>query len=92
MPTLLIAIISWTGLTFLILNYSPEGKLIMVSFLLLFLAGFFTLALLLGNSKNGLLGALFLISILIFRYLDIGSLLNLSIWLAIFVTLVIYLK
>ena len=64
--------------------------LLLAFFFLLLVALFLTSALIWANSRRGLLTALFVILVLVFRYYQIGNFLNLILLLAIFMALEIY--
>lgn len=93
LPTLFLAGLSWLGWGFILLKIPPESTfLIFAFFFLLFSALFLTSALIFANSRRGLMTALLIIFVLIFRYYQIGNLLNLLLLLAIFVALELYLS
>tara|TARA_Y100000310_G_C20284755_1_gene624320 strand:+ start:56 stop:376 length:321 start_codon:yes stop_codon:yes gene_type:complete len=92
-PSLILAILSWLGLSWLIYSYSPHNLwTFLLFFFLVFSAVFFTSAFILINSRRGLLFSFLIILILIFRYFQIGNLLNISLLLAILVIIELYLK
>ncbi|MFC1727402.1 hypothetical protein ACFL0Y_02660 [Patescibacteria group bacterium] len=92
LPTLLLAIIFWVGFGWLTFSQNPSGNLIIIFFLLLFMAVFLTLALALANSRRGFLISLWLLVFLIFRYFALANLLNLVLLSGIIVGLELYLK
>jgi hypothetical protein len=59
---------------------------------LLFLAVFLTTALLLANSRRGLLIAIGVIGFLLFRYYQIANYLNVGLFIAILVTIELYFR
>jgi hypothetical protein len=88
LPTLLLSILFWFSWGFVLFKVPPESFLSILAFFgLLFGALFLTNALVLANSRRGLITALFFVLVLVFRYYQIGNLLNLIILLAIFVAL-----
>jgi hypothetical protein len=90
-PTLVLAVLSWLGWFFVLLRIPPETTFSLFAFFfLLFVALFLTSALLLANSRRGLMAALFVILVLVFRYYQIGNLVNLILLLAIFVALELF--
>lgn len=90
-PTLVLAILSWLGWVFVLLKIPPESTFSLLAFFFLFfVALFLTSALLLANSRRGLMAALFVVFVLMFRYYQIGNPLNLLLLLAIFISLEIY--
>jgi hypothetical protein len=77
LPTLLLAILFWLLWGGLIYFTAPTNYLLLITFsLLLFLASFLTLALILANSRQGLIVALGIICFLILRYYQLGNVLN----------------
>ena len=92
LPALILTLIFWGGLSWLVYTFPPESFWLIISFyLLLFAAVFFTIALSFGNSKIGLIAALWAILFLLLRYFKIGNLLNLSLLTLIFSLLGFYL-
>jgi len=90
--TFLLAILFWLAFGWLVYFQAPANNLLIFSFyLLLFLAVFLTAALILANSRRGFLLATFIILTLIFRYYQIGNLLNILLLAAIILILEIYL-
>jgi len=91
LPPLLSAIIFWGVWGWFIYSYPPETNfLIFIFYILLFLAAFFTLALIFANSKMGLVTAIWFIFILVFRYFKIGNTLNVGLLTIIFFLLLIH--
>ena len=91
LPALLLAALSWGLLAWLIIKFSPDNNLLIISFyLLIFIAVFLTSALILANSQMGLTISLFLITFLIFRYFKIDDPFNLILLTAIFLLLLAY--
>ena len=91
LPTLLLAILFWLGWGWLVYSTAPTSNVLLIMFyVLLFLALFLTTALLFANSRRGLITTLFIITALTFRYYQIGNLLNLSLLLAIFIALELF--
>ncbi|MCJ7804235.1 hypothetical protein MUP35_00670 [Patescibacteria group bacterium] len=92
LPALILTLIFWGGLSWLVYTSPPESFWLIISFyLLLFAAVFFTTALSFGNSKIGLIAALWAILFLLLCYFKIGNLLNLSLLTLIFSLLGFYL-
>ncbi len=90
-PPLLLGIIFWGAWGWLVYAYPPDNNLLIFLFyFLLFLAAFFTLALVFANTKMGLLTAIWFIFILVFRYFKIGNVLNLSLLTIIFFLLLVH--
>ncbi|HUV42781.1 MAG TPA: hypothetical protein VMY36_02625 [Patescibacteria group bacterium] len=90
-PTLLLTILFWLGWTLVLFKVPPENLLSILGFFsLLFATLFLTSALFFANSRRGLITALFFVLVLVFRYYQIGNLLNLIILLAIFVALELF--
>ena len=91
LPTLFLAGLTWLCWAFVLFKIPPESTfLLFVFFFLLFTALFLTSALLLANSRRGLIMALFVILVLVFRYYQIGNFINLILLLAIFVALELF--
>jgi len=91
LPALILTLIFWSGLGWLVYNFPPESFWLISSFyLLLFGAVFFTIGLSFGNSKIGLMVALWVLFLLLMCYFKIGNLLNLSLLTLIFLILNIY--
>lgn len=87
-PTFVLAILFWLGWIFVLFKIPPEPNLSFLAFFLfLFLAVFLASALLFANSKQGFVAASFVIFVLLFRYYQIGNLLNLFLLLTIFIAL-----
>lgn len=92
-PTLFLAILFWLSWGWLVYSTAPTSNLLLITFyLLLFIAVFLTTALIFANSRRGLITALFVVLLLLFRYYQIGNLLNLLLLLAIFIALELYLS
>lgn len=90
-PTLLLSILFWLGWGFILFKVPPDNLLSIFGFFsFFFMALFLTSALFLANSRRGLMTAIFFVLVLIFRYYQIGNLLNLIILLAIFVALELF--
>jgi hypothetical protein len=90
-PTLVLALFAWLGWFFVLFKIPPNSTwLLMAFFFLFFSALFLTSALIWANSRRGFITALFFILVLVFRYYQIGNLLNLILLLAIFIALEIY--
>lgn len=93
LPTLLVALFSWLGLTLIILYASPTSLFLLTTFyLLLFMALFLTLSLLLGNSRRGFLISLGIIIFLLLRFLKMAYFLNLALLIGTLVSLELYFK
>lgn len=93
LPAFVVTGIFWVLWGWLVFSFPPEAEFALFAFyLLLFAASFLTFALLFANSKLGFLTATFIIAILLFRYYQIGNILNLSLLGAIYLALFIYLK
>lgn len=90
-PTFLLAILFWLGWIFILFKVPPVSFAAMFFFyLFLFLAVFLTAALILAHSRRGFLVSLLIIFVLLFRYYQIGNLLNLFLLLTIFAALEAY--
>ena len=90
-PTLALALFSWLGWLFVLFKIPPDSTFSLLAFFfLLSVALFLTSALIWANSRRGFLTALLIILLLVFRYYQIGNLLNLILLFAIFVALEIY--
>ncbi|MGB9911535.1 MAG: hypothetical protein ACPLKP_02955 [Microgenomates group bacterium] len=90
-PTLFLALIFWISWLLIVFKYPPSSDfLIFLFFLLLFLALFFSGALVFKNSRRGLFLASIIIIFLLFRLYHLANFLNIFLLLAIFVTLEIY--
>jgi len=77
LPTALITLLLWFLLGSLIYFFSPQDELtVPLFFLLAFLTTFLTFALLLGNTRRGLLTAIGIIAFLLLRLAGQGHLLN----------------
>jgi len=91
LPALIFALIFWGLWGWLVYSFSPANNLlILIFYLLLFLATFLTSSLIFANSKLGAIAALWLILFLIFRFFKIGNILNLSLLTVIFFLIGIY--
>jgi len=91
LPALILTLIFWGGLGWLVYTFPPESFWLIISFYLLFFSAvFFTIGLSFGNSKIGLMTALWVLFLLLMRYFKIGNLLNLSLLTIIFLILSIY--
>ena len=86
-----LALLSWLGWLFVLFKIPPTSTFLLLAFFfLLLVALFLTSALIWANSRRGLLTALFVILVLVFRYYQIGNFLNLILLFAIFMALEIY--
>jgi len=93
LPTFLLAFLFWLLWGGLVYFSSPDNSLLIVGFfLLLFLAVFLTAALIFANSRLGLLAATFIVLSLLFRYFQVGNILNLTLLTGIFIALGFYLS
>jgi len=91
LPPLILAIIFWGIWVWFVYSFPPDNNLlIFIFYILLFLAAFFTMALVFANSKMGVTTAIWFIFILVFRYFKISNLLNLSLLTVISFLLLIY--
>lgn len=91
LPTLLLAILSWSLWGWFIYSFAPTSNFLLFTFYsLLFGAVFLTSALIFANSRLGSLTALFVVLVLLFRYLQLGNLLNLLLLVGIFLSLGFY--
>lgn len=76
-PTLFVTILFWLLLIGLIYFVDPESfGAILLFFIILFSALFFTLAVILGNTRRGVIYCLCIIIFLALRYLGVGNILN----------------
>jgi len=92
LPVLILALIFWGLWGWVTYSFPPANNfLIVIFYLLLFLAFFLTNSLIFANSKLGALTAAWVILFLVFRYFKIGNILNLSLLTVIFFLLGIYL-
>ncbi|MCX6724782.1 MAG: hypothetical protein NTV20_01615 [Candidatus Shapirobacteria bacterium] len=92
LPALILTLAFWGILGWLVFSFPPANNLLIIVFyLLLFLATFLTSSLVFANSKLGAIMAAWAILFLVFRYFKIGNILNLSLLTAIFFLLGIYL-
>ena len=92
LATLLLAVLFWGVWGWLVYFKAPtENFLLLAFYVSLFLAVFFTSALIFANSRRGLLLASLIILSLLFRYYQIGNLLNIILLASIFVIFEIYL-
>lgn len=93
LPTLILALIFWGLLAGLIYLFPPTADSSLIAFyLLLFLAVFLTAALILANSKLGLLTAVFIVTALIFQQFKINNFLTFGILTAVFACLGLYFR
>jgi len=77
LPTLLVALFFWIAWGLILFKIPPGGFLVFFAFYFsLFAAIFLTSALLLANSRRGLMISLVLIGILILRQLGLANILN----------------
>lgn len=84
LPTLLLVLFFWLGLGWIIFWVRPESFFpITIFFIFFFCALFLTSALILANSRRGLLVALGLTAFLILRYHQLANFLNLCLLLGI---------
>jgi len=91
-PTLLLAILFWFGWGWLVYSTAPTNSFLLIAFFfLLFMAFFLTAALVFANSRRGFLIGVGIICFLIFRYYQIGNILNVALLLGIFLCLELYL-
>ena len=91
LPTLLFIILLWLMLFGIIYFLSPNNFFFVILFFLtLTLALTFTLSIILGNTRRGVIISISLSLFLILRYLGIGSLLNFILILAITVLIELY--
>ena len=92
LPTLLMALAFWATWGWLVYSKAPSPNFLMITFyFLLFTAIFLTAALVLANSRRGLLMASWLIAFLLFRYYELANGLNLLLLTGIVFSLEIYL-
>lgn len=92
LPALIFALIFWGLWGWFAYSFPPANNLlILVFYLLLFLALFLTSSLIFANSKLGVIAALWLILLLIFRFFKIGNILNLLLLTIIFLLIGIHL-
>jgi hypothetical protein len=92
LPTLLLAFLFWMLWGGLIYYLAPVNYLnLIVFFFLLFMASFFTLALLLANSRQGLIVAIGITGFFLLRYHQLGNPLNLILLGGILISLNLYL-
>ena len=92
LPTLLLAILFWLLWGGLVYFAAPTNYVLLITFsFLLFLASFLALALILANSRQGLIVALGIICFLILRYFQLGNILNLILLAGILISLNLYL-
>jgi len=93
LPTLVLATLFWGLWGWLVWSFPPTNNLLLITFyLLLFTTVFLTSALIFANSKFGFLTACFVVLVLIFRYFQIGNILNILLLAGIFISLGFYLK
>lgn len=93
LATLLLAILFWSLWGWLVYFKTPaENFLLLAFYLLLFLAVFLTGALIFTNSRRGLLLSSLITLSLLFRYYQIGNLLNIALLAGIFIILGFYLN
>jgi hypothetical protein len=93
LPTLMLALFAWASWGWLVYSMAPENNLLLFIFYgLLFMAVFLTIALLLANSRRGLLIAIGVISFLIFRYYQLANFLNLGLFFGILLSLELYFR
>ncbi|HUW21249.1 MAG TPA: hypothetical protein VMW41_01140 [Candidatus Bathyarchaeia archaeon] len=91
LPALLITLLSWTAWLLVFLKVAPSGFLaFLIFYISFFLANFLTLALLLGNSRRGLLISVFTIIFLLLRQFKLTSVLSLIFLTASFFSIEIY--
>ena len=93
LPTLVLTIIFWGALGWLFYSFPPTNNLLFLAFyFLVFGTVFLTTALASANSKVGFFCAAFVVSVLLFRYHQIGNLLNLALLGGIFLALGFYFR
>ena len=93
LPAFLLAILIWIALAWLVCYREPINNLLIASFFaLLFLTVFLTAALVFANTRRGLLMALVISLSLLFRYYQVGNLLNIVLLVGIFIILELYLS
>jgi len=77
LPSLIVTAFLWTSLGFLVYFTDPQNQLFVILFFInLFAVLFFTTALIIGNSRKGLIVALTLTIFTLFRLFGIGNILN----------------
>ncbi|KKP47608.1 MAG: hypothetical protein UR39_C0003G0011 [Candidatus Woesebacteria bacterium GW2011_GWA1_33_30] len=77
LPSLVITTLLWVTLGFLVYFTDPQNQLFVVLFFInLFTTLFFTTALVLGNSRRGLIVSTILTVFSLFRLFGIGNILN----------------
>jgi hypothetical protein len=92
-PTLLLALLTWALWGIIVWKVPPGPVLVLILFhTILFVAIFLTAALALANSRLGLIVSLFFNLCLLFRYFQIGNVVNLLLLAGIFISLGIYLS
>jgi len=90
-PLLLITILLWLVLTGFVFFISPEGfAAVPLFFILIFITLMFTAAIILANTRRGVIVALCLTIFLILRYFGVGNLLNLLLLLGAAIAFEIY--
>jgi hypothetical protein len=93
LPTLVLALVFWGSWGWLIYAFPPNNsELQIIFYFLLFGAVFLTTALIFASSKLGLFFASFIILALLFRYFQIGNLLNIFLLGGIFLALIFYFR
>lgn len=77
LPSLIVITLLWSTLGFLVYFTDPQNQLFVVLFfIILFIALFLTSALVLGNSRRGLIVSIILTLFTLFRLFGIGNILN----------------
>ena len=76
-PSLIITLVSWSLMAYLIYSVDPTTPYIIILFFILaFIALLFTFSILLSNTRRGLTASLAITILLFFRYYGIGNILN----------------
>lgn len=92
-PPLVLNLFLWGGWLYLVIQYPPDNlSLLVLFFLLLFLALSFTISLILGSRIQGFILSAALIIFLIFRFLKMDNILNLIILFSLLLTIELYLR
>lgn len=90
LPTLIILFLLLASLTMIIYFTEPNGFFILLFFLNLFLFLFLISALILANSRRGVLVSLCLVAFLLFKMYGVGNILNLLLLLGLVIIIEIY--
>ncbi len=76
-PSLIITLISWLLIAYLVYSIDPSSPLVIILFfVLLFIALLFTFSIIFTNARRGLTAAIVVTIFLILRYYGVGNVLN----------------